>query len=62
MIFGSRRLRIGVVMLEKFLDLLDCAISGIEEIFFRCSCSEEVFGSSVLNILLVVFRLEVHRL
>ena len=59
-ILGSRRFIIGVVSLEKFLDLLDFFISGIEEIFVRCRCFDKVNMSSALNILLDVFHLEVH--
>ena len=62
MILGSCRFRIEVARPEKFLDLLDCVFSGIEYIFVRCRCDGEVIGSSVLNILLDVFHLEVHRL
>ena len=56
------RLRIEVVRLEKFLDVLDCLISGIRDIFFRYRCTDEVIGSSVLNIMLSVFNLEAHLL
>ena len=62
MILGSWIFRIGVVSLDKFLDVLDCVISGIEEMSIRCRCADEVIRSSALNILLGVFHLEVHRL
>ena len=48
--------------MKKFLDEIDCVISFIEEIFVRCMCADKVIGISILNILLDVFHLEMHRL
>ena len=62
MILGSQIFIIGVVSLEKFIDVLDCVTSGINEIFVRCRCADELIGSSVLNILLGVLLLESHQL
>ena len=52
--------RIGVVRLEKGLDVLDCVIISINDLFVRLRCDEEVIGSSVLDILLGALHLEVH--
>ena len=60
MILGSRVFSIGVVRLEECLYLLDSVISGIEDMLIRCRSAEDVIQSSVLNILLDVFHLEVH--
>ena len=62
MILGGLRFRIGAVRLEKFLDVIDCVISGTEDIVFRYRCADKVIGSRILNILLDVFHLEVHQL
>ena len=62
MILGGLRFRIGVARLEKFLDVIDCVISGTEDIVFRYMCADKVIGSRILNILLDVFHLEVHQL
>ena len=35
MILGSLRPRIGMATMEKCLDVLDCGIGGIEEIFVK---------------------------
>ena len=61
MILGSRRFRIGVVRLDKLLDVLYCFVGGTEEVFFRSMCVDKVIVSSVLNILLGVFHLEVQQ-
>ena len=60
MILGSRVFSIGVVRLEECLYLLDSVISGIEDMLIRCRSAEDVIQSSVLNILLDIFHLEVH--
>ena len=59
-IWGGRRFSIVVVRLEEFLDLIYCVISGIEDICIRYRRSEELIGSSILNILIYFFHLEVH--
>ena len=62
MILGSQKFRIGVVRMEICLDVLDCLISGTDDIFVRYSrCVDKLIGISVLNILLDVFHLEVNR-
>ena len=62
MILGSLRFRIGVSRLDKFLDVLDFFISGIKDLFVRYRCADKVIGSSVLNIMLDVFHLELHHI
>ena len=62
MILGIRGFGIGVVRLWKLLDVLDCFISGIDDIFFRNRCDDEVIGIILFIILFDIFRLEVHRL
>ena len=46
--------------LEEFIDILDCVISGIEEIFVRCTSVDKVIVSSILNIIIDLLHLEVH--
>ena len=60
MVLGSRRFRIVVARLEECPDVRDCIISGIKEIRVGCGSVYKVIGSSVLNILLDIFHLEVH--
>ena len=62
MILSSLRFIIGVVRVEKFLGVIYFLISGIEEIFVRYRCYDEVLGSGVLNILFDVLHLKVHLL
>ena len=57
--WGGRRFRIGVERLEVCLDVLYFFVSGIEEIFVRCSVVDEVIRSIVFNILLGFLHLEV---
>ena len=59
---GGQRFWIGVMSLEEYLDVLDCVISGIEEICVRCRTVNETTGSSVWNILLDFLHLEVNYL
>ena len=58
----GRRFRIGVARLEELLDALDCIIGSIKDICVRYRSVDELIVSCVLNILLYVFYLEVHRL
>ena len=60
--WGNRRFGVGVVNLEELLDVIDCVISSIKEISGRCRSFDKVIGSSVLNLLLGIFHLEVYRL
>ena len=62
MILGSHRFRIVVARLDKFLDAFACFISGIDDIFVRYKYAYEVIESNVLDILLGVLYLKVHRL
>ena len=57
---GGRMFRIVVVRLYEFLDVIDCVIRVIEEIFVRCRSVDEAIESSVLYVLIDVFHLEVH--
>ena len=60
--WGGQRFWIGVMSLEEYLDVLDCVISGIEEICVRCRTVNESTGSNVWNILLDFLHLEVNYL
>ena len=62
MSLNSFRLRIRAVSLNKLLDVIDCVIIGIKEISVRYRCADKVIGSSVFNILLGVFYLDVYHL
>ena len=46
-----------MVRLDEFLNVLDCVISGIEDVCVRCRSVDEVIGSSFLNILLDALHL-----
>ena len=58
--WGGQRSRIGVVSLEETLDVIDCFISGIQNICVRCRNVDKVTGSSVLDLLPDLLHLEVH--
>ena len=58
--WGGWRSRIGVVILEECIGVLDCVIRGIQNFCVRCRNVEELIGSSVLNILIDLFHLEMH--
>ena len=62
MLLVSRGFRIGVVILEEFLDVLDFVIIGINEISVGYRSVDKLIESSVLNVLLDVFHLEIHHL
>ena len=58
--WGGWRFRIGVVIVEECLDVLDFVVNGIKDICASCQSVDEVIRSSVLNILVDVLHLEVH--
>ena len=59
--WGGCRFIMVVVRLKEILGVLYCIICSIEEIIVGCRIVDKVIRSSVLNILIYVFRLEVNR-
>ena len=49
-----------MVILEKFLDVIDFFISSIQKICVRCRNVDKKIGSIVLNLLTGFLHLEVH--
>ena len=49
-----------VVILEEFLNVIDCFIRSIQKICVMCGNVDEIIGSIVLNLLTGFLHLEVH--
>ena len=57
--WGGQRSRIGVVSLEECLNVINCFVSSIYNIYVRCRDVDEVIGSSISNLLTKFLCLEV---